>query len=131
MYPTEKVEVGVIMHKNCLLASYYISSYLILSNIILSYTSNVAGVPDREGGDQCDHAQELPPRILKGYSLSRDLASLDISWDVEPAVKKWRVGDKSIFSQLAQHRAEYPVIVDHDKEKKNDKMNNPILPLCT
>ena len=43
-------------------------------------------------------------RILKGYSSSRDPVSLDISWDVVPAVKKWRVGDKSIFSQLAQNR---------------------------
>ena len=42
--------------------------------------------------------------ILKGYSSSRDPVSLDISWDVEPAVKKWRVGDESIFSQLAQYR---------------------------
>ena len=42
--------------------------------------------------------------ILKGYPLSRDPVSLDISRDVEPAVKKWRVGEESIFSQLAQYR---------------------------
>ena len=39
---------------------------------------------------------------MKGYSSSRDPLSLDINIE-----------------------AEYPVIVDHDK------MNNPILPLCT
>ena len=62
---------------------------------------------------------------MKGYSSSRDPLSLDISWDVVPAVKKWRVGESQFLASWLNIEAEYPVIVDHDK------MNNPILPLCT
>ena len=70
VYQTEKVEIGVIMHKNRFFSCYYISYYLTLWNIILSYISNFAGVPDKEGGDRCNHAQELLLLILFHIMLS-------------------------------------------------------------
>ena len=62
---------------------------------------------------------------LKGYSSSRDPLSLDISQDVVPAVKNDKSETSQFLASWLNIEAEYPVIVDHDK------MNNPILPLCT
>ena len=63
---------------------------------------------------------------MKDYSLSRDPVSLDIMRAIEPAVKKMTSRRTSRFlASWLNIEAEYLVIVDHDK------INNPILPLCT